>query len=165
MTADHRGEGKINVFISHKHEDEEAAQTIKKKLSCYGPGRLNFFLSEEITAGEKWFQWINDHLAKSNVLLLLFTDHFTDHSATNKSVWDWCLYEAGVFAGLDRGEVEQNRRVVCLHNPKTDPPPQLSHLQTVKVDQPRMKSFLITAVRHRQVDRPRIAAQQYLCRR
>jgi hypothetical protein len=47
-----------------------------------------------------------------------------------------------LFARLDRGEGEQNRRVLCLHNPKTDPPPQLRHLQTIKVDQPRMKSFL-----------------------
>ena len=68
------------------------------------------------------------------MLLLLFTDP----SAT----WDWCLYEAGLFARLDRSEDEQNRRVLCLHNPKTDPPPQLRHLQTVTVDPPRMKSFL-----------------------
>jgi hypothetical protein len=134
MTADNRSGDIINVFISHNHEDEEAAKTIKNKLSLYGANRLNFFLSEEITPGEDWFQWINEHLVTSNVLLLLFTDH----SAT----WDWCLYEAGLFARLDRSEGEQNRRVLCLHNPKTDPPPQLRHLQTVKVDQPRMKSFL-----------------------
>lgn len=134
MIADNRGGGIINVFISHNHEDEEAAKTIKNKLSLYGANRLNFFLSEEITPGEDWFKWINDNLVTSNVLLLLFTDP----SAT----WDWCLYEAGLFARLDRSEGEQNRRVLCLHNPKTDPPRQLRHLQTVKVDPPRMKSFL-----------------------
>ena len=134
MTADNRGEGIINVFISHNHEDEEAAKTIKNKLSLYGADRLRFYLSAEITTGEGRLKWINEHLASSNVLLLLFTDP----SAT----WDWCLYEAGLFARLDRSEGEQNRRVLCLHNPKTDPPPQLRHLQTVKVDKPRMKSFL-----------------------
>ena len=69
------------------------------------------------------------------MLLLLFTDP----SAT----WDWCLYEAGLFTRLNRSEGEQNRRVLCLHNPKTDPPPQLRHLQTVKVDPECMKEFLI----------------------
>jgi hypothetical protein len=131
---DHRGGDIINVFISHNHEDEEAAKTIKNTLTLYGANRLNFFLSEEITLGEDWFKWIHEHLVTSNVLLLLFTDP----SAT----WDWCLYEAGLFAQLDCSEGEQNRRVLCLHNPKTDPPPQLRHLQTVKVDPPRMKSFL-----------------------
>jgi hypothetical protein len=132
--ADHGSAGIVNVFISHNHEDEAAAKAIKSKLSLYGANRLNFFLSEEITPGEDWFQWIHEHLTTSNVLLLLFTDP----SAT----WDWCLYEAGLFARLDRSEDEQHRRVLCLHNPKTDPPPQLRHLQTVKVDPLRMKSFL-----------------------
>jgi hypothetical protein len=106
MTADDRSGGIINVFISHNHEDGEAAKTIKTTLSLYGANRLNFFLSEEITPGEDWFQWINEHLVTSNVLLLLFTDH----SAT----WDWCLYEAGLFARLDRSEGEQNRRACTI---------------------------------------------------
>jgi hypothetical protein len=134
MTADDRNGGIVNVFISHNHEDEVAAKTIKGELALYGANRLNFFLSEEITPGDDWCQWINERLVTSNVLLLLFTDP----SAT----WDWCLYEAGLFARLDRSEGEQNRRVLCLHNPKTDPPSQLRHLQTVKVDPPHMRSFL-----------------------
>jgi hypothetical protein len=134
MTADDQNGGIINVFISHNHEDEAAAKTIKNELALYGANRLNFFLSEEITPGEDWLQWIKEHLVTSNLLFLLFTDP----SVT----WDWCLYEAGLFARLDRSEGEQNRRVICLHNPKTDPPPQLRHLQTVKVNQQRIKEFL-----------------------
>ena len=133
MTADNRGEG-ISVFISHNHEDGEAAKTIKKKLSVYGPGRLHFFLSEEITYGKDWLKCINDNLATSNVLLLLFTDP--------RPKWDWCLYEAGLFTRPNQSEGGQKRHVICLHNPRTPPPPQLSHLQTVKVDLESIKTFL-----------------------
>jgi hypothetical protein len=42
MTADHRGEGIVNVLISHNHEDGEAAKTIKKQLSLYGANRFDF---------------------------------------------------------------------------------------------------------------------------
>lgn len=121
----------INVFISHKHEDESAAKTIKQILTRYAGGRLEIFLSEEIPEGTEWLPWIRTHLAKSNLLLLLFTDPTAE--------WDWCLYEAGLFTRLDG---DYHRRVICVHHPKLDPPAPLQHLQAVSGDQENVKSFL-----------------------
>lgn len=121
----------VNVFISHKHEDAQVAKDIKEKLSVYSGDRANFFLSEEIPPGDQWFQWIESHLAQSNLLFLLFTNPTAD--------WDWCLYEAGMFTRIG-GESE--RRVVCLCNPEAEPPAQLKHLQAVKTTLDEMKEFL-----------------------
>jgi hypothetical protein len=121
----------VNIFISHKHEDEKVARIIKQKLSLFGANRLKFFLFEEIPPGTDWFKWIKDRLAESNLLILLFT-HPT-------STWDWCLFETGIFLGLAG---EDYRRVICLHNPNSEPPSQLKHLQTVKAVPEKVKEFL-----------------------
>ena len=64
----------LNIFISHKDEYETAARTIKGILSRLGGNSVKCFISEEIPAGDDWYQWIGDRLAESNVLLLLFTE-------------------------------------------------------------------------------------------
>ena len=101
----------LNIFISHKHEYETAAKTIKGILSKLGGRSVKCFLSEEITPGDDWYKWIGDRLAESNVLLLLFTEP--------SASWDWCLYEAGLFQSIGGNDF---RRVICLHSPQSDPP-------------------------------------------
>lgn len=124
----------INIFISHKHEDEHAAIGIRdvlKKFDDDEEEKLHFFLSEEIPGGANWYEWIKGKLVESNLLLLLFTD-------VTKS-WDWCLYEAGLF---DRLDDTHRRRVICLHSSVTTPPDPLQHLQAFAAIPNRLKTFL-----------------------
>jgi hypothetical protein len=123
----------LNIFISHKHEYEPAARAIKSTLSKWGAKNVKVFISEEIPPGEDWFKWIQDRLAESNILLLLFTEPTLS--------WDWCLYEAGLFQHIDGTDF---RRVICLHSPQTDPPRPLKHLQAVRAEPEKVKEFLKT---------------------
>jgi hypothetical protein len=125
---------KINIFISHKHEDENAARGIKKILKGFDNEKnpkLFFFISEEIIGGANWYQWIKERLEESNLLLLLFTD-------VTKS-WDWCLYEAGLFDRLDENH---HKRTICLHSSSTSPPEPLQQLQAFAAHPNRLKTFL-----------------------
>jgi hypothetical protein len=125
---------KVNVFISHKLEDRATAigiRDILKDLDDTEHPALNFFLSEEIKGGEKWYDEIRVQLAKSNILLLLFTD-------ATKS-WDWCLYEAGLF---DRLEDDRDRRIICLHSSSTAPPDPLRHLKTFSSSPDDLHTFI-----------------------
>ena len=124
----------VNVFISHKHEDEETAFRIRdvlKGLDDRKSPRMNFFLSEEILGGEDWYQWVKERLVETNLLLLLFTD--------STRSWDWCLYEAGLF---DRLDDEHARRIICLHSRSTEPPKPLKHLQAFSAEPRRLRIFL-----------------------
>ena len=121
----------LNIFISHKDEYETAARTIKGILSRLGGNSVKCFISEEIPAGDDWYQWIGDRLAESNVLLLLFTEP--------SASWDWCLYEAGLFQSIGGNDF---RRVICLHSPQSEPPRPLKHLQAVATDADKVKQFL-----------------------
>jgi hypothetical protein len=124
----------VGIFISHKHEDEKTARAIKrilKDLDSAKKPRFKFFLSEEISGGENWYQWIREKLLESNLLLLVFTD-------ATKS-WDWCLYEAGLF---DRLDGDHYRKIICLHSRTTEPPKPLQHLQAFPAIPKKLKLFL-----------------------
>jgi hypothetical protein len=109
-----------NLFISHKHEDAEAARQIKDLLQTFGEKDLNIFISEDILPGENWREVIVKELSKSNLLLLLFTEA--------RLSWDWCLYETGLFMGL---EGDDRRKVICIHTPLHGPPDQIKHLEAI----------------------------------
>lgn len=125
----------VNIFISHKSEDESAALEIKRVLKDFDDEknpRMIFFHSEEIPGGSNWYEWITSKLIASNLLLLLFTD------ATRS--WDWCLYEAGLFDDLS--DNSQHRRTICLHSSSTDPPDPLKHLQAFSAKPADINKFL-----------------------
>ena len=121
----------FNIFISHKHEDVSSARTVKKILERYGGNRLQVLFSDEILGGDNWFEWIRSKLNESQLLLLLFTDP--------SKTWDWCLYEAGMFTGLENNH---RRRVVCIHNPDNPPPDPLKHLQAYPVKEEKLSQFI-----------------------
>jgi hypothetical protein len=125
---------KINIFISHKTEDEQTAMHVRKILKDFDDDEtpmMEFSLSEEIPGGEKWYEWITSKLKSSNLLILLFTDPTLN--------WDWCLYEAGLFDLLDG---DHHRRTICLHSPATDPPAPLKHLQAFSANTEGTTKFL-----------------------
>jgi len=118
------------VFISHKGKDKVAAAKIREDLNVYGG--LDIFLSERIGAGIPWAGEIWDSLNKADWLILLYTDPSEE--------WDWCLFEAGFFAGrAQQGE----HRLVCLHTTDVPPPMPLQHWQSVPVtDAEMLENFL-----------------------
>lgn len=127
----------LNIFISHKLEDNIAAQDIKQELLRYSGSGIEVFLSSDIAYGENWLKVIQDKLIACNLLLLLFTD--------KKASWDWCLYEAGMFTRLD---ADSYKRVICLHSSDLDEPPgPLKHLQPLKATEPNILEFLKTLYR------------------
>lgn len=128
MTAEKKT---VRVFVSHKHEDKETALLLKRKLELYGGERVKCFVSEKIPYGSDWFEQIRANLAKTDLLLLLFT--VTDAS------WDWPLYEVGLATSLaDPGSC----RVVCLYSPFSKPPDPIKYTQAVKADQQGIEDFL-----------------------
>jgi len=127
----------LNIFISHKHEDNAAAQAIRNVLTTYGGNQIGVFLSSGIPFGDNWREAIQRELIKCNLLLLLFTD--------KTASWDWCLYEAGMFTRLD--DISY-KRVICLHSPDLEEPPgPLKHLQAIKATIDKIAQFLMNLYR------------------
>ena len=122
---------KFKIFLSHKSKDEALATELADILTEPCSGVLDVYLMEAIPAGKEWFDWIKESVAESSMLLLLFTDETLE--------WDWCLYEAGLFAG---SKAMDCRKVICIHDPKTEQPRQLAHLQSVPADFMPVKRFL-----------------------
>lgn len=130
-TQDANDARQVRVFISHKHDDRDAALLLHRKLSSYGGAGIDCFISEKIPYSADWFEHIRKNLAKTDVLVLLFT-----LSDTN---WDWPLYEVGLATNLSE---EERCRVVCIHSPGSSPPDPLQYVQAVPADEDHLTKFL-----------------------
>jgi hypothetical protein len=119
---------KVNIFISHKTEDREAALYLKERLELLGANRVVGFVSEDITPGADWKEWIEESIGESNVLVLLFT--------RSTATWDWCLYETGLFTALDKGAV------IVVHGEGDDPPSPLKHIQAIAATPDKVSGLL-----------------------
>ncbi len=125
---------KFAVFISHKHDDHVLAVKVKDAIESLNREVIDCFVSDiDITAGMDWRREIRSALARSHMLLLLFT-------APSKN-WDWCLYETGLYTRFDKADV---RAVVCLFNPGQAAPSPLADLQGVPADADKIRVFLST---------------------
>ena len=118
----------VRVFVSHRHEDSPIAEGLKSLLEPWGAGRLQLFLSEEITPGDDWLEWIHSHLETADLLLFLYT--------VEDARWDWCLYETGLFEGKGDG------KLVVLHPPEIQRPRPLTHLQMIEITSQNVERFI-----------------------
>jgi TIR domain len=122
---------KLQVFVSHKHDDHALAETVKTTLECLS-GRIECFVSgSDLSAGSDWNAEIRSQLAKSHLLILLFTEPSRN--------WDWCLFEAGLFTSLG---VAEDHSVVCLYRRRGASPRPLKNLQGVPVEADLLQRFL-----------------------
>jgi hypothetical protein len=123
----------FTVFISHKHEDHALAVEVKKALEGLArPNLIDCFVSGiDITAGMDWRREIRSVLARSHLLVLLYT--------TPSKNWDWCLYETGLYTRFDKNEVSS---VVCLFNPGQASPSAIADLQGVPAETAKIRDFL-----------------------
>lgn len=125
------------VFISHKHEDHALAVVVKKAIQSLNKDLIDCFVSGvDITAGTDWRREIRSALARSHILLLLFT-------APSKN-WDWCLFETGLYTRFDRSEFDRSeiRSVICLFNPVDASPSPLADLQGVPANADKVRALL-----------------------
>jgi hypothetical protein len=121
----------FRVFVSHKHDDHTLAETVKTTLEGLS-GRIECFVSgSDLSAGSDWNAEIRSQLAKSHLLILLFTEPSRN--------WDWCLYEAGLFTSLG---IAEDHSVVCLYRPQNALPSPLKNLQGVPVEAVLLRQFL-----------------------
>jgi hypothetical protein len=122
----------FTVFISHKHEDHALAVAVKEAIQGLNKDLIDCFVSGvDITAGADWRREIRSALARSHILLLLFT-------APSKN-WDWCLFETGLYTRFDRSEI---RSVICLFNPVDASPSPLADLQGVPANADKVRALL-----------------------
>jgi hypothetical protein len=81
-----------------------------------------------------WRRAIRSRLAKSHLLLLLFT-------APSRN-WDWCLYETGLYTRFEKLEKNEVSSVVCLFDPGHASPSPLADLQGVPANTDKLRAFL-----------------------
>jgi TIR domain len=126
----------FTVFISHKHDDHALAVEVKKALEGLARPKLIdcFVCGIDITAGMDWRREIRSVLARSHVLVLLFT--------TPSKNWDWCLYETGLYTRFDKAEKNEVSSVVCLFNPGQASPSPIADLQGVPAETDKVRDFL-----------------------
>ena len=123
--------GKYSVFFSHKVNDSGVTKSLKKLLDSHTENVV-FHISEEIEKGAAWREAVVELLTRANFLVLVFTDPDED--------WGWCLYESGFFDALSQSE--SRRRIWCLHNASTDPPPPIAKLQTIPAKETDVQQWL-----------------------
>lgn len=112
----------FRVFVSHKSDDAELATVVAEEMRKLAPDRIECWVSgEALTAGMDWDREIKKQLARSHLLVLLFT--------TPQHTWDWCLYEVGLYVRFD---VEDVTSVACLFDPNGAPPAPLNQVQCVR---------------------------------
>lgn len=124
---------KFRVFVSHKSDDAELAELVAEELRKLAPDQIECWVSSEaLTAGVDWEQEIKNQLARSHLLVLLFT--------TPQHTWDWCLYEVGLYVRFDVDDVTS---VACLFDPAGAPPAPLNQVQCVRASSDRIAKQLL----------------------
>ena len=122
---------RFQVFVSHKHDDHALAGTVKRSLEGLSARIECFVCGSDLSAGSDWNLEIRSRLARSHMLILLFTEPSRN--------WDWCLYEAGLFTSLG---VAADDSGVCLHRPEGTLPSPLKNLQGVAAEAVTLQQFL-----------------------
>jgi TIR domain len=124
---------RFRIFISHKHEDHALAVATHEALESLSSAIECFVSGVDIAAGADWNREIRSHLARSHLLVLLFTQP--------TQTWDWCLYETGLFTRFEHDDVTA---VVCLFSPELGGPRPLANLQGVEARTETVTRFLTT---------------------
>lgn len=120
----------FHIFISHKHDDHDAAAGLADVLHGVDEQIKCFVSGSDLVAGTDWNAAIRSRLMESHLLLLLFSEPSKN--------WDWCLYEAGLFTSLG-----DEHSVVCLYQAGGASPRPLKALQGVQVTVPELQKFLV----------------------
>ena len=80
----------IRVFVSHSAADAVLARQVRTLLSRRGNSRV--FITDEVSAGEKWEARLRNELAEADIVIALLTPASVDSN--------WLLMEMGAAWGL-----------------------------------------------------------------
>lgn len=120
-----------HVFISHRKDDHKIAESLSSALGILGKYRLKVHCCEKIPGGEDWRDWIEEKIAKSNILVFLYTSEQAD--------WRWCLYEIGLFR---KPQTKQDGTLICIKNTDVnDLPSPIQQFQAYNSDKKGIRSF------------------------
>jgi hypothetical protein len=122
----------LHVFIAHRHEDSEHLGEILAEIRPFCANKVKFFISSEIAAGTNWREWITNNIAKSNQFWLIYTDPVGN--------WEWPLYEARIFAGLNSFSSEDISRLIYFST-TGEKPDALADFQGITIDEEGLKEF------------------------
>ena len=90
------------IFISHRHEESELADTVSHHLQLWGIDKDQIFQSSDAEAGAPVWgdvkQGIISALARTNLLILIYTH--------NLPGWSYCMWECGL--ALNPGTEDTN---------------------------------------------------------
>jgi hypothetical protein len=132
MNGELQAEGKLSVFISHRHKDKKMAEVLKKTVKNWTAGQAQVFQSSDegssYLVGESITEALQKALDKANVVLLLYTIPDAD--------WSYCLWECGVATNPKSFDT----RVVvfqCLD----DAPAPYKEKHRIRITQPDIRKF------------------------
>jgi hypothetical protein len=135
MAANAIVKNNINVFVSYKKQDEDAARTVVDNLRTYSAGKLTIeYMADfpETIAGEEYSPEIEKSIKNAHWFILLLPDPSVD--------WDWCLFETGMFKGR---MLEKVHKLFCLHHPDQEKlPSQIQEFQAVPAEKDTISAFL-----------------------
>lgn len=119
------------IFVSKKEDDQILAKRMRQELEPYLGDSVEFKMSQDITAGEVWREWIKEQLRQTDLLLFLIPD-------LSKSL-DWCTYELGMFTPLSDRKPQP---IVCIYPAGQEVPSQIADVQGVECEVEPIKAFL-----------------------
>jgi hypothetical protein len=127
---------RFRVFISHKHGDAALADVVGKQIERLSPVFDCWVSGADISSGTDWSRAIVTALARSHLLVLIFT--------VPERNWDWCLYEAGLFTRFGDAADDEVRSVVPIFDPEAGPPRPLASIQGAAGEPEALARFLTT---------------------
>jgi hypothetical protein len=107
---------RLVIFISHRFQSRDAAETIARALYAIGGDRILVHYSGKYTFDIYWRENIERDLTEASWLLLLYERPHMEY--------DWWLFETGFFRGK-MDAPRRNCRLICLYKPSHVVPPPL----------------------------------------
>jgi hypothetical protein len=127
---------RFRIFISHKHGDAALAEVVGQQIESLSPVFDCWISGQDISSGTDWSRAIVTALARSHLLVLIFT--------VPERNWDWCLYEAGLFTRFGDAADDEVRSVVPVYDPQAGPPRPLASIQGAAAEPEALTHLLTT---------------------
>jgi hypothetical protein len=127
---------RFRIFVSHKHGDAALARVVAEQIEGLSPVFECWVSGDDIASGTDWNRSIITALARSHLLVLIFT--------VPERNWDWCLYEAGLFTRFSDATDDDVRSVVPIFDPEVGPPRPLASIQGAAGEPEALGRFLTT---------------------
>ena len=98
----------LQIFVSHRMEDREIAMAIKIGLEdIVGKEKIFVHVCTKNQGVQDWKKDIERAIGKSKIMVFLYT-------VEQEEAWRWCMYEIGLFKGLQL--TDENRKLICIKN-------------------------------------------------